>query len=326
MSAPGLYASDRKTAGELKVLAEKHGWKARELNFADLQRMSSKELNFHEQFNAENLKKAMDEPALKAKARKQALADVWTAQDLGEDKYEAIRKAGTMFTDRYPQFIKETPNSDAITSYIQTNGLDLTEVHSYETAFQALAARGELHLNPSALGLGTEERISGHSITSHPKLYLLLRPAPSAEEIERQKTAKMSAAEWKKSRPELQDGLPFVIQQQFFKAAHSLASFEPEYVFSDANNAKLIEYVNNNRLQFNLTGLRVAFNAIKDQLDLNPITVQGQVTQLTDYEPREVGQPEAPGKLRAKVARMSSSEMATFLRENPSARRAIDGV
>jgi hypothetical protein len=64
----------------------------------------------------------------------------------------------------------------------------------------------------------------------------------------------------------------------------------------------------------------------RGELELKPISASGQAVMYTEYEPRETGQPEAPAKLRAKIARMSSSEMAQFLRENPSARRAIDAV
>jgi hypothetical protein len=328
MSAPGLYATDRKTAGELETLAAKHGWKPRKLTFADLQSMSSKELNYHEQFNAENLKAAMDEPKRRAEEKTGGIKRLWSGGSTKEESDQAWATADK-FMAAHPQIKpNDVATGKAFQSFFREHNLDPREYSNWTAALDTLGTEGRIALSPKLAGVGPEDELTGYALKTYTHLYKLLRPKPSAEQIEHEKVAKMGADEYKKSRPELQDGLPFVIQQQFFKAAHSLASFEPEYIFNDENNAKLIEYVNKNRLQFNLGSLRSAFGDLKKdgQLELKPVASEAQITTLTDYEPRETGQPEAPGKLRAKVARMSSSEMATFLRENPSARRAIDGM
>jgi hypothetical protein len=95
---------------------------------------------------------------------------------------------------------------------------------------------------------------------------------------------------------------------------------------TEENGNKLLQYIHKNKLQFNLTGLRVAFNALRNDLELKPITVQAGKTEMTNYEPAEHGQPEAPGKLAAKVRSMSADQYAEFVRNNKSARAAIDAM
>ncbi len=276
------------------------------------------------------LQERKDEQKRAADKIKNGVERMWKGS-ASTDESEQAWKTAEQFMELYPAVRpNDTATGAAFKKYMRVNNLDPRELSSWEAALQALAATNqpEIFLSPKAAGIGPEEELGGYSLRSYPNLHLLLRPAPTAEQLERLKAAKMSADEYKNSRPELRDGLPFVIQQQFFKAAHSLASFEREYIFNDENNGKLLAELNRTQGQFNLSGLRAAFHELKKrgELELKPIAAHGQITTLTEHEPRETGEPEAPGKLRAKVARMSSSEMATFLRENPSARRAIDGV
>jgi hypothetical protein len=321
---------ERKSAKEIQEVLD--SLKARTLTYAEYKAMPSDVASWHEFANSANVDKALDahkdEQKKAASKIKNSVERMWTGA-ASTDESEAAWNTAEKFMKLYPQ-VRPTDSATgaAFRKYMRLNNLDPREFTSWETALSALAATNqpEIFLSPKAAGIGPEEQLGGYSLRSYPNLYLLLRPAPTPEQAERIKASKMSADEWKRSRPELADPPPFAMQQQIDLAIRSLASFEADYVFTTENNEKLLQYVHKNKLQFNLTGLRVAFNALKDQLELKPHTASGQVLVHTEYEPRETGQPEAPGKLRAKVARMSSSEMAQFLRENPSARRAIDGM
>ena len=322
----------KKSAKEIQEVLD--SLKARPLEYAEYKAMPHDVASWHEFANSTNVDKALqehqDERKKAADKVKNGVERMWKGS-ASTDESEAAWKTAEKFMELYPQVRPtDTATGAAFRKYMRLNNLDPRELISWETALSALAAlnQPEIFLSPKAAGVGPEEELGGYSLRSYPNLHLLLRPAPTPEQLERMKAAKMSAAEWKKAHPELQDGIPFAAQQAFNKAAISLAYFEPEYTFSDENNSKLLAELKRTHGQFDLSGLRAAFHELKKrgELELKSISASGQVITHTEYEPRETGQPEAPGKLRAKVARTSSNEMAQFLRENPSARRAIDGV
>jgi hypothetical protein len=332
MSGPALYASDRKNTSELRAIGERKGWKPRkEISAAELRGFSSLEMQFHEMFSAEAVTYALEEPARKAKARKQELTDIWTARDLGEGKYEAIRKAGTRFTDRYPQYIQDTVNSDAISSYIQANGLDLTEVESFETAFQALAARGDLHLNPSALGLGDETRISGHQVKTHPQLHLLLRPALTPEQLESYKSAKMSSKEYLAAHPELRDQrTPHYIVERLNRAAASFVSMEPSFVADEDSINALTAWIKEKGYEFNHNSLLEGFRTLYDSGTIGrrrDAVVHGQVLTMTEY-PLQQRTPPVSDKysFQKTIDSMSSEEYKERMLNDKAFRAAVDAM
>ena len=321
---------ERKTPAEIQEVLD--SLKARTLDYAEYKAMPRDIASWHEFANSVNVDKALDahkdEQKKAADNIKNGINRMWTGASSKEES-DAAWKAHDEFLKRYPQVLDCPSNAKLLVAFLKSHNLDAREISSWEAALQGLAATNqpEIFLSPKAAGVGPEEELGGYSLRSYPNLHLLLRPAPTPEQLERIKAAKMSADEWKKAHPELQDGLPFVARQQIDQAIRSLAHFEPDYVFTDANNEKLLQYVNKNKLQFNLTGLRTAYHAIKDQLELKPHTVSGQVVQMTVYDaPDNQGEPLAPEKLRAKIRNMSSDEMLLFFRDNPSARKAVDAV
>jgi hypothetical protein len=323
---------ERKSAKEIQEVLD--SLKARTLRYDEYRAMPQDIASWHEFANSANVDKALDahkDAQKKAAGKiKNSVERMWTGA-ASTDESEQAWKTAEKFMEKYPQ-VRPTDSATgaAFRKYMRLNNLDPREFSSWETTLSALAATNqpEIFLSPKAAGIGPEEQLGGYSLRSYPNLYLLLRPAPTPEQAERIKASRMSADEWKKAHPELHEGTPFVIQQQFIKAAHSLASFEPEYVFSDENNAKILAELNKTRGQFNLAALRAAFHELKKrgELELKTVSVSGQVLTHTEYEPRESGQPEAPGKLAAKVRLMSSDEYLQFLRNNKSARAAIDGM
>ncbi len=330
MSAPGLYATDRKTAGELKVLADRHGWKARKLTFADLQKMSSRELNFHEQFNAENLKIAMNEPARTAASAKQRIADMWGGK-LGPEVDAAAHKAGKQFCEKYPQLIQDETNAWAIHNRMRELGLDGTDEASYAQAFSDLGARGELHLNPSTLGLGTEERISGFQVKNHPQLHLLLRPAATAEQIESYNSAKMSSAEYLKAHPELRDQrMPHYIQERINRAAATFVSMEPSFVATDESVDALVAWVKEKGYEYNHNSLVEGFKTLYEQGKIGrrrDAVVHGQVLTLTEYEPQQRTPPVSDKySFQKKLDSMSSEEYKDRMLNDKAFRAAVDAM
>ena len=267
-----------------------------------------------------------DEQKKAAQKKDANISRMWTGQT-SEEETAKCKATAEEFLSRYRHFLRVPENSGAMADRMRDKNLSPHDLSSFVRAFEELAVEGRLVLSGKIAGICDDEMVGGHALRTHKELHRFLQPTPTAEQLERLAAARMSADEWKKSRPELQDGLPFVARQQIYQAIRSLAHFEPDYVFTDANNEKLLQYVNKNKLQFNLTGLRTAYHAIKDQLELKPHTVSGQVVQMTVYDaPENQGEPLAPEKLRAKIRNMSSDEMLLFFRDNPSARKAVDAV
>src|SRR5882762_2015110 len=305
--------------------------KVRPLDYEAYAKMPYAEKSFHEFANSAELDKALtkykDEQKSSAQKKDANISRMWAGQTT-EEETAVCKATAEQFLSKYQHFTRIPENSAAIADRMRANNLSPHQLSSFVKAFEELAVEGRLILNGKIAGICEDEMVGGHELRTHKELYRFLRPTSTAEQLEQMKAKKMSADEWKRSRPELQDGVPFVVQQQFFKAAKSLAYFEPEYVFSDENNAKLIEYVTTNKLQFNLTGLRVAFNALKDQLETTSHKTHGQIVTLTEHDPQSHGAPALPDKasLRAKIRNLSSTQLAQFFADNPGARAAVDSL
>jgi hypothetical protein len=320
---------ERKSAKEIQEILD--SLKARPLEYAEYRAMPQDVASWHEFANSANVDKALeahqDERRKAAEKTESDLKTKWEANATPED-FAAAQKAGEEFLSRYKHFIRDSANSCVMSDRMKLKNRNPQDVQSWIRTFEELAVEGLVFLNGKVAGISEDTVIGGHELRTHAQLHRLLQPTFTAAQLEQHAAAKMSADQWKASRPELQDGIPFIIQQQFFKAAHSLASFEPEYVFSDENNAKLIEYVTANKLQFNLTGLRVAFNAMKDQLETTSHKAHGQVVTLTEHDPQPHGAPALPDKasLRAKIRNLSSTQLAQYFADNPGARAAVDSL
>ncbi len=302
--------------------------KVRPLDYEAYAKMPYAEKSFHEFANSANVDKALDaHQGEQRKTSKGKDADI-SRQYVNQTPEEnaACQAVAEQFTSRYKHFLRIPENSSALADRMKQKNLNPLDVNSFIRAFEELAVEGRIVLDGKTAGICEDAMVGGHELRTHKELYRFLKPTPSAAQLEQYAASKMSADQWKRSRPELADPTPFVMQQQIVLSVRSLPHFEPDYVPTEENGNKLLQYVSKNNLQFNLTGLRVAFNALKDKLELKPHTAEGQITQYTEYDDQNHGEPEAPGKLATKVRSMSSDQYLAFLRNNKSARAAIDGV
>jgi hypothetical protein len=321
----------KKSAKEIQEVLD--SLKARPLTYAEYKAMPQDVASWHEFANSANVDKALDahkDEQKKAAAKiRNGVERMWMGA-ASTDESEQAWKTAEKFMELYPQVRPtDTATGAAFRKYLRANNLDPRELSSWETALSALAATNqpEIFLSPKAAGVGPEEELGGFSLRSYPNLHLLLRPVDEKTKWHREMyKPELSANEFRKQTSELQNGPSFAERQSVDLAVRSLPHFEPDYVATEENGNKLLQYIHKNKSQFNVTGLRVAFNALKDQLELKPIVVHAGKTEMTNYEPAEHGQPEAPGKLAAKVRSMSSDQYAEFLRNNKSARAAIDGM
>src|SRR5437879_5148138 len=163
-----------KTVNELNFLAERYGWKVDPLTHGQIQRMSSDEADFHSKLNKEEFEKALDAPRIKAENKKNAegakAQRTWGDAASEEETQEAIQEVA-IFCRAYPQFVGSyIPNREALISWLREKNLACT-ARNLVYAFDDLASKGFLVLNPSALGLGTESEISGQRVVRHPELY-----------------------------------------------------------------------------------------------------------------------------------------------------------
>src|SRR5258707_969916 len=160
----------------------------------EINQMSSAELRWHEQFNAENLENVVTVEENK-KNNKQNMA-AWNVKRMwggkaSEEETQKAFAAGDRFASNYAQFVRNMDNAQAITSYMEENNLDATQVQSYVEAFEVLAPQGKLVLSPKAAGIGMEEALTGDELKGYARLNLLLQPNKALKPED-----KLSADEW----------------------------------------------------------------------------------------------------------------------------------
>src|SRR5258707_251048 len=167
----------------------------------EINQMSSAELRWHEQFNAENLENVVTVEENK-KNNKQNMA-AWNVKRMwggkaSEEETQKAFAAGDRFASNYAQFVRNMDNAQAITSYMEENNLDATQVQSYVEAFEVLVPQGKLVLSPKAAGIGTEETLTGEALMLYPLRYLLLQPNKVLKPED-----KLSADEWFEQHKEI---------------------------------------------------------------------------------------------------------------------------
>src|SRR5260370_30682798 len=165
------------TQSDLQAQGEKYGWTAHPLTMLEINQMSSAELRWQEEFNAENLENVFTIEA--NKRNNQAVKKTMDARRIWEGKVTeeesaahcaAAHKAGTEFANRYPGFVRQTENAKAIAAYMQSHDLDATKLRSYLEAYTDLAMQGLITLSPRDAGIGLEARLSGNELKSYPRL------------------------------------------------------------------------------------------------------------------------------------------------------------
>src|SRR6266478_3916104 len=103
---------------DLEAQGEQSGWTAHSLTMLEINQMSSAELRWHEQFNAENLENVFTIETNK-QHNKEVMKVVdarrmWEGRASEEESAAhcaAAHNAGTEFANRYPAFVRHTENA-----------------------------------------------------------------------------------------------------------------------------------------------------------------------------------------------------------------------
>ena len=325
-----------KTNGELNYLAQKHGWKAETLTRARINRMPADESDWHSRFNADEFTRAWGEDQAKAENKKNTEAAksqrIWKNEATNEETEESIREVQE-FVAAYPQFRADfVPNREALISFLRSKTLSCVKANLV-AAFEDLASKGFLLLNPSAIGIGEESEISGGRVVRHPELYKLLAPAPTEAQKAKLEQGKMSAAEWKEAHKE--DFKPTQASPSFFRALEqAIATFRlsnPTYIPTEENQEKMETFLKANDLQMNPQGLQAAFSYLtsRGELELNKSgVIEGTVTRYTNLGGSQPGFPPKSDKysFQKKISSLSSSEYLERINNDPEFRQAVNAL
>jgi hypothetical protein len=205
---------------DLQAQGVSQGWSVRPLTMTEINQMSSAELRWHEEFNAENLAASFDKKArIEQSNQHQAAWDIKKKWDnvspASDDDKKKMREVAEQFQRLYPQWIKNEANATALWNHMRKENLEPTKLASVIQAFEELAQQGKVSLNPSAISVGPERSISDTELTSHRNFHTLLQShrRPTAEES-------MSADQYKALHPEVNSdagGVPPLIQARIAK-------------------------------------------------------------------------------------------------------------
>ena len=212
---------------DLEAQAAQYGWSARQLTHAEVRAMSSSELRWHEIYNATNLENALALPGI-AKERKEINAQ-WAAKSLWDDRTQptpeqaaAIANALERFKQTYPQFIQSRAENGIILLGLKDRNMPVTFENLVES-FEDCAMRGLVHLNPSAIALGSQTDVSGDELLHHQNFHKLILPQQRMSETDR-----LSANEFYEQNKEIlaDRRTPPIIQARNAKAASTAAHFQ----------------------------------------------------------------------------------------------------
>ncbi len=308
-----------------KHLATAESLTKRELTAREIHLMPEPVYSWHQQNNLKNVEVALDAPRIQAENKKNSAdaksARIWADKATEEEIQESISEVAK-FCQRYPQFVGSyVPNREALISWLN---LPCT-ARNLVSAFEDLASKGLLLLNPSAIGIGTEDAISGQRVVRHHELYRLLAPAPTEAQKAKLEQGKMSADEYRKQHPEaFRDPRVYAdAAEKIKREINSFRSFHPEYLLTEENSKHLQAYIEKRKLPFNRESLEAAYGELvrEGYIETNPeAVVSSGGTKLVDFGGR-------PGRanLSREINRMSAVEYARWL-ENPANRRLVDDL
>jgi hypothetical protein len=272
---------------DLEAQGAQHGWTARPLTHKEVLAMSSSEIRWHEQFNKQNLDKALAEPG-KIKAHKD-IDSQWKATKFWDDttgisvtpdEYETLIAEFKKFIDHYPQY--KTPladeNNDVIFGWLRDRHM-APIFSNLVLAFEANALEGKLWLNPSAISAGKESEVFG---TDHHAFDLLVQP----------------------QRRNADDGLS---ADDFLQAHKDVLADKRVPPLIAAREAK----ANATASYFYQTGT---------------VTASSGSTKVLDYPQLQYGVPPQSEKysFRKLVDSMSSTELAQRCQRDPAFKKALD--
>jgi hypothetical protein len=137
------------TTGASREQGERKGYSVRELTYREIQEMTADETAFHQRFNADNWRKALEAEAQRRDSRKHIAATRVNLMYQGHatpDEDAAAIRAGQEFVAKTPTFERTQANAFAMYNFMRDAGLDATDVRSYFQAFHSLVERGDIKL------------------------------------------------------------------------------------------------------------------------------------------------------------------------------------
>lgn len=316
-----------KSRSELEVLAQRHGWKARQFTLADLRAMSNDEAQWHETFNKDNFEAACNEPQRKAEAAKTELDAFWNVEHVDDTQYAALLKVQNAFYSQYPQYVRScAANGEALTILIAEKRWDIRKTETYTKAFEALAKTGALLLSPLNAGVGSEAEITGDALKNYPRLADLLKPE---SEIKREKRLaeekrknNLTSDQWKAENRHAWidvEGIPNLAKLPhdtrgavLGRMGHIFSEFldqEPLFTRLDRNIEAFHRYMTKAGYDWTVPQLNRAFREMVAQKLLVP-------GELVFDKPA----------FRRDLNRMTSAEIDLRLQDDPEFRRKMDSL
>lgn len=264
-----MYREERKTAGELRVIGEQHGWKARKLSMAEVQRMGSTELTWHEKFNVDNLKKAYAD----AKAPEPKAPPLEKQKEFAEKMFQ-----------EYPQLVRSDANAAEVDAWLAKMPKPTFTFADFEQAVDTLASEGRLELDLRPLGLG-DGTISGYAVRNHPQIRKLCsraHPLSEAAKKKNQYRPDLTSDEFKKEHRYAwvdTEGTPSeksVTHEQrgaiIGRIKHIFEEFmaqEPRYTNTDANAEIMYQQMKSAGLPYNVANLNAVFRGLLSAKAIN---------------------------------------------------------
>jgi len=209
---------------ELKALGVRRYYQDRALDARAVANLSSDEYLWFQTFfpariehaaQIENVKNH-NKAAMKQVGAQQFWSKYWGTTNQAAPA-EANRILGELqkFQASFPQFIVSRSENGVVLQWLRERHLELT-YRNLVDSFEANALEGRLHLNPSAIGAGSESEVTGEALTRHHNFHLLIQPQQRMSETDR-----LSADEYLAQNSQLHDKRlpPIVISRNAKKEA-----------------------------------------------------------------------------------------------------------
>lgn len=272
----------------------------------------------------------------KAEAARLANAERADLEDYARKIWKGSIRTESYFSDQkqfladYPQFCQTWENIEAIARVLRDQNL-IPDYGGIVTAFTQLTSAGRLLISPAAVEAGPEDQVTGEELKRHPNLLRLLARAPSEEEREREKIAKMSADEFKKSRPELSDNrIPPLVLQSIERLLSTFRQSHPEYLGSAENEHAMTDAILKSGLPVSTQLLESVYRELRDggQIKIDSsVDAQHGATRIVMYQPeqRTPARSQKPS-FRQKLESMTSTEVAERCANDPAFKAALDSL
>ncbi len=241
---PSVTARSR---GELEELGKRMGWTPRTMTMAEVEKLSSQELLWREEFDADNLKAALELPSKLSEAKQ--VDKQWGAKRFWDKYWDTKNQADPeesnrilaelqKFISAYPQFLASRPENQVVLEYLKDRNLELN-FKNLQTSYEENAIKGLVWVNPSAIACGSDSAISGTDLTSHHSFHQLLQAHKRPSDIDR-----LSADEFLAMVPDLKDKRtpPLIVARQARADATAAHFAQTESTTARSGSTNVIDY------------------------------------------------------------------------------------